>query len=106
MKEPVAAKFLRSMISCASSARYSSEACFAARRSKAAVEVGQLLVGVAGLAQLVAAGERQGFDAVTDRRVGVVAEPRRRLHDVGVGVVDDAVGDVRHVIPPDPAFPQ
>jgi monomeric isocitrate dehydrogenase len=33
----------------------------------------------------------QRLDAVADRRVGVVAQPRRRLHDVGVGVVDDAI---------------
>src|SRR5690606_20577364 len=40
-------------------------------------------------------------DAVADRRVGVVAQPARRLHDVGVGVVHDVPGAVvRHGQPP------
>jgi len=59
-------------------------------------EVALLLGDVAGLAQLVAAGVAQCVDAVPDARVGVVAQPRRRLHDVGVGVVDHPPRHVRH----------
>ena len=63
-------------------------------------EVALLLVGVAGLAQLVAARVAQRLDAVADGGVGVVAQPRRRLHDVGVGVVDDEARlVVRHRLP-------
>ena len=56
-------------------------------------EVALLLFRVAGLAQLVAAGVAQRLDPVADRRVRVVAQPRRRLHDVGVGVVYHPPGD-------------
>ena len=52
------------------------------------------MVAVAGLDQFV--GVPGAFDAVTNARVGMVAQPVRRLHDVGVGVVRDAVGDVGH----------
>ena len=66
------------------------------------VEVGELLVRVARLAQLVAARVAQRRDAVAQRRVGVVAQPARRLHDVGVGVVDD---EPRRVVPHRPILP-
>ena len=65
------------------------------------VEVALLLGGVAGLAQLVAARVAQRLDPVADARVGVVAQPGRRLHDVGVGVVHDEPRlVVRHRSPP------
>ena len=60
------------------------------------VEVAQLLVGVAGLAQLVAARVPQRLDAVADVGIGVVTQPGRRLHEVRVGVVHDAPAAVRH----------
>ena len=60
------------------------------------VEVAQLLVGITGLAQLVAALELQRLDPLADVGVGVVAQPVGRLHDVRVGVVDDPAFDVRH----------
>ena len=94
--EPVAAKFLRAMISAASAPRYSSLRVAGRRAVERRVEVAQLLVRVAGLAQLVAARVAQRLDAVADRRVGVVAQPGRRLHDVGVGVVHD---EPRRVVP-------
>ena len=53
------------------------------------VEVAQLAFGLTGLPELVAARVAQRRDAVPDARVGVVAQPVRWLHDVGVGVVDD-----------------
>src|SRR5437016_1769741 len=40
-------------------------------------QVTQLLLGITRLAQLVAAGERERLDAVAQRRIGVVAQPRR-----------------------------
>jgi hypothetical protein len=71
MNAPVAAKFFRFRISAAS-----------------------LLLVVARLLELVhVAG---GSDPVADRRIGVVAQPARCLHDVGVGVVNESVFDVRH----------
>ena len=60
------------------------------------VEVAQLLVRITGLAQLVAPGVRQRRQPVPDLRIGVVPQPRRRLHDVGVGVVHD---QPRRVVP-------
>ena len=87
----MAAKFLRGMISAASSARYSSEACLAAQPVERGDQVAQLLVGIAGLAQLVAARvASSGAMRSRTAGIGVVPQPGRRLHDVGVGVVDDA----------------
>ena len=60
-------------------------------------QVVELLVGVTGLTQLVATEVPQRRDAVTNRGVGMVTQPLGRLHDVGVGIVDDAPGAVRHV---------
>jgi hypothetical protein len=51
-------------------------------------EVAELVLRVAGLAQLVAARIAQWRDALPDAGIGVVPQPLRRLHDVGVGVVD------------------
>ncbi len=60
-----------------------------------------LLVGrVAGLAQLVPAGVAQHGQPVPVGGLGVVAQPGRRLHDVGVGVMDDPTLRVGHVVPP------
>ncbi len=53
------------------------------------IEVAQLLVGVAGLTQLVAARVPQGLDAIANRRIRMGGEPAGCLHDVGIGVVDD-----------------
>ena len=97
MKEPVAAKFLRAMISASSSARYSGEACRARSASKAAHEVALLVGRVAGLAQLVPARVAQDGHAVPVGRFRVVPQPGGRLHDVGVGVVDDPALGVGHV---------
>ena len=52
------------------------------------------VLAVAGLGEFV--GVAGPLDAVADGGIGVVAQPVRRLHDVRVGVVDDAVGDVGH----------
>src|SRR3954452_21133558 len=61
------------------------------------VEVTQLLVRVACLTELVDAGVGEGLDAFAHRRIGVIAQPVRRLHDVRVGVVHDEAGRVvRH----------
>ena len=60
------------------------------------VEIAKLVFGVAGLAQLVPARERQRLDVLTNTGVGVIGEPGRSLHDVGIGVVDESSGDVRH----------
>ena len=60
-----------------------------AEAGEGVAEVAQLLVRVTGLAQLVAARVPQRLDAVPHRRVGVVPQPLRRLHDVGVGIVHD-----------------
>ena len=100
MKDPVAAKFLRAMISASSSARYSGEACRARSASKAAIEVALLVGRVAGLAQLVPARVAQDGHAVPVGRFRVVPQPGRRLHDVGVGVVDDPALGVGHVFLP------
>ena len=96
MNEPVAAKFLRAMISSASTARYSSDACLARMPRERRVEIAQLIARVAGLAQLVAARQRERLDPVANRWVGVVGEPRRRLHDVRIGIVNESIRDVRH----------
>ena len=57
------------------------------------VKVGQLAV-VTRLAQLVHVAGR--LYAIAQGRIGVVSQPIGRLHDVGVGVVDKAVFDIRH----------
>ena len=88
------------MISASSSARYSGEACRARSCSKEAIEVALLLGGVAGLAQLVPARVAQHGQPVPVGGLGVVAQPGRRLHDVGVGVVDDPALGVGHGHPP------
>ena len=65
-----------------------------------------LLVGrIAGLAQLVPAGVAQDGQAVPVGRLGVVPQPGGRLHDVGVGVVDDPALGVRHVFVPPSGIP-
>ncbi len=56
------------------------------------IEIAQLLGRVAGLAELVDAGVVQRRDPLADACVGVVAQPVRRLHDMGVGVVHDQPG--------------
>ena len=60
------------------------------------LEVAQLLLRVTGLAQLVAAGERERGDLVPEARVRVVPQPARGLHDVRVGVVHHSTAHVRH----------
>ena len=97
MNDPVAAKFLRAMISASSSARYSAEACRARSALEGGDQVALLLRRVAGLAQLVAARVAQDGEPVPVGGLGVVAQPGRRLHDVGVGVVDDPALGVGHV---------
>src|SRR6056297_239932 len=52
------------------------------------------VTAVAGLGEFV--GVTGPLDTVADVRVRMVAQPVRRLHDVGVGVVGDPVGDVGH----------
>ena len=99
MKDPVAAKFLRVMILVPSSARYSSDGVPLGQFGKGLWEVLQLLHGITALAKLVAAGIAKWLDAITDRRVGVLTEPCRGFHDVGVGVVDDSPGVVGHASP-------
>ena len=65
-----------------------------------------LLVGrVAGLAQLVAARIAQDGQAVAVGRLGMVPQPGRRLHNVGVGVVDDPALGVGHVFLPPSGTP-
>ena len=48
----------------------------------------------------LATAEAQRLEAAANFGVGVGDEPVGRLHDVGVGVVNDAVFDVRHAGPP------
>ena len=77
--------------------RYSSLRCRSASRANDVVEVGAAArrdhpSGAARCRRVRAAVG----DAVADRRVGVVPQPRRRLHDVGVGVVHD---QPRRVVP-------
>jgi hypothetical protein len=59
-------------------------------------QVALLLGHVTGLAQLVPTRVPERLDAVPDGRVGVVPQPGRRLHDVGVGVVHHPPAAVRH----------
>jgi hypothetical protein len=59
-------------------------------------EVPALLLGITGLTQLVASRVPQGLDPVPDGGIGVIAQPGGGLHDVGVGVMGDASGVVRH----------
>ena len=66
------------------------------------VQVPKLLVRITGLLQFVPAREREGLDAITDARVGVVTQPRGRFHDVRVSVVDDPSAHVGHMA----SFPQ
>ncbi len=66
-----------------------------------------LLFGrITGLAQLVSARVCEAGQAIAKRRVGVVAQPCGRFHDVGVGIVDDAlrIGVVGHggIVAPEP----
>jgi hypothetical protein len=78
--------------------------CFSGAVLVAAVPVDQLLEGrgqialligrIPGLAQLVAARVAQRLDPVAKPGIGVIAQPRRRLHDVGVGVVHRQPGGV------------
>ena len=61
------------------------------------IDVAQLFVGVAGLAELVASRVGQWRDPIADARIGVVAQPVRCLHDVSICIVDDQPGGVvRH----------
>ena len=64
------------------------------------LEVALLLGRVAGLAELVPARIAQHRKPVPKGRLRVVPQPGRRLHDVGVGVVDDPALGVRHRDPP------
>jgi hypothetical protein len=57
------------------------------------VEVGWL---VAGLFEFV--GVTGDLDTAANGRVGVSAQPVRRFHDVGVGIVDDPAFDVTHPV--------
>ena len=59
-------------------------------------QVALLVGGIARLAQLVPARVAQHGEPVPEGGLGVVAQPGRRLHDVGVGVVDDPPLGVRH----------
>ena len=52
--------------------------------------------GIAGLAEFVPARVAQNGEPVPEGRLGVVAQPGRCLHDVGVGVVDHPPLGVRH----------
>ncbi len=52
------------------------------------------MLEVVGLPELVAARVLQRCEPIAQRRVGVVAQPVRCLHDVGVGVVHDQPGRV------------
>ena len=105
--EPVAAKFLRAhdlgrlVVAVVVAGVASTQAV------KGRVEVGQLAVGVTGLAQLVATRVAQRIDPAADAGIGVAAQPPRRLHDVGVGVVDDQPRRVvrHHRSVPPPAQP-
>ena len=65
-------------------------------RSNAASRPPVALVQLLRLPQLVAARVAQRLDPVTDRRIGMVAQPVRRLHDVGVGIVHHEPGRVVH----------
>ena len=56
------------------------------------IEIAQLLCRIAGLAELVDAGVVECCDAVADARVGMIAQPVRRFHDVGVGIVHNQPG--------------
>ena len=102
MNEPVAAKFLRVMISAGLVVPVRRRGVGGGQALEGGLEVLLLGVGVAGLAQLVAAREAQRLDPVPHGRVGVVPEPARRLHDVSVGVVDDPQRVVRHRISSSP----
>jgi len=57
---------------------------------KGSVEIGQLFVDGAGLLQLVATAEVERRHTIADGRVGMIAQPGRRLHDVRICVVHDA----------------
>ena len=92
MKLPVAAKFLRDMISAASAARYSAEACFSRTRSRSS-------------ARPEPSSSERGCSRSRTAGLGVVDQPGGPLHDVGVGVVDDPALDVRHAQPPGAAAP-
>ena len=87
MKPPVAAKFLRAMISAASTSRYSAERWRAASRSNVPSRSRSCSIGSPVWRNSLTAGVGQRRDSIAHRRVGVVAQPVRRLHDVGVGVV-------------------
>ncbi|MHB8438365.1 MAG: hypothetical protein ACYDD4_04295 [Acidimicrobiales bacterium] len=63
-------------------------------------EIALLVLDLTGLAQLVSTGVAKRCDALTDTGIGVVRQPRRGLHDVGVRVVDDPRFVVRHRSPP------
>src|SRR6185437_15044576 len=69
------------------------------------LEVALLLGGVARLPQLVPPWIPQHRHPVPERRLGVVAQPRGRLHDVGVGVVDDPPFRVGHAPSLSPRLP-
>ncbi len=60
-------------------------------------QVASLVGRVARLAQLVPARIAQHGEPVPVCRLRVVTQPGRRLHDVGVGVVDDAALGIGHV---------
>ncbi len=95
---PVAAKFLRSMISSASVAICSSECSRATSRSNAVSRDRRPAGGRRSGGVRCRPGTSAGR-AIAQRRVGVIAQPVRCLHDVGVGVVHD---QPRRVVPHHP----
>ncbi len=58
------------------------------------VDVAKLFDGVARLAQFIDRRIRQRREPISKLGIGVVAQPVGRLHDVGIGVVDDEPGGV------------
>ena len=101
MNDPVAAKFLRFMISSDFSGPVLVGPVHGREPIERSQQVPALLLGVAGLTQLVATGVGQGVDPVANRGVGMVPEPRGGLHDVRVRVVGDPAGVVRHDVTSD-----
>ena len=61
-------------------------------------QVAGLLVGVARLPEFVASRVPKWLDPVPDTGIGVIAEPCRSLHDMGIGIVRNSPAVVRHGI--------
>ena len=100
MNEPVAAKFLRAMICGLLVGPVLGRRVPGPQPVEGGQQVAPLLGGVARLAQLVAPRIAEHRQAVPEGGLGVVAQPGRCLHDVGVGVVDDPALGVGHVTLP------